>query len=507
VSAAEFDDWHRLDKRTLGVTALTLAGVAIGAGVPTAIGIAGGKSLGLALAWVLPCAVLLIGGGVLVDLVRWHAVRYRVTPERLEHVFRLVFHSRKSLPRERIRSVDLTANPVHRLLGVAVLTVGTGQHETSTEHRLKLDPLPKAEAERLRTELLHRVPATVGADGVPAEDAPIAKLDWQWIRYAPMSFMAPALGCAAFGALLKVADWFGLQQGVIQWAIDLFGDLPLVYSIVFLVLLALVVGVFGALGLFVEMWWNYRLEREPGGTLRVRRGLFTTRSITVEERRLRGVDVVEPIGNRLSGAARVDAVATGMRQSGDDSKTDYHTLLPATPLALANRVAAEVLGEPVSPTEAVRLKGHPVRARGRRLRWLVGSVVLLLAVLVLLGVLLTGVLLIVGGALAVLLLPAAVLLALDAYRNLGHGITGRYLVSRHGAMRRSTVALERDGVIGWTVTQSIFQRRAGLLTVTATTAAGAGAYSIYDVGEDEGLDFADEAVPELLAPFLERGTP
>jgi putative membrane protein len=71
-------------------------------------------------------------------------------------------------------------------------------------------------------------------------------------------------------------------------------------------------------------------------------------------------------------------------------------------------------------------------------------------------------------------------------------------------VRRGTVAPQRSGVIGWTIRQSIFQRRKGLLMLTATTAAGSGAYSVFDAGESEGLVFAEEAVPELLTPFLER---
>jgi putative membrane protein len=104
----------------------------------------------------------------------------------------------------------------------------------------------------------------------------------------------------------------------------------------------------------------------------------------------------------------------------------------------------------------------------------------------------------------VVLVPVAVLLALDAYRSLGHGISGEYLVTRSGTVRRSTVALQRRGIIGWTVRQSLLQRRAGLVTVHATTAAGAGAYAIHDADVSAGLAAADAAVPDLLAPFLER---
>ncbi|HEY9330807.1 MAG TPA: PH domain-containing protein, partial [Streptomyces sp.] len=132
--------------------------------------------------------------------------------------------------------------------------------------------------------------------------------------------------------------------------------------------------------------------------------------------------------------------------------------------------------------------------------WAVGVPVLVQA---LLGALLTPVLLWTALGCAVVGLPVGVLLARDAYRGLGHALSGGYLVTRSGTLRRSTAALERAGVIGWTVRQSYFQRRAGLLNITATTAAGAGAYTVYDADTSEGLAFAVEAVPGLLAPFVE----
>src|SRR5206468_2953351 len=103
-----------------------------------------------------------------------------------------------------------------------------------------------------------------------------------------------------------------------------------------------IVGVLGSLGLFAELWSGYRLTREDG-MLRVRRGLLTTRSLSLDERRLRGVEVVEPLGARLVGAARVDAVASGLRTQGDKERGDPKTLLPPAPRAEAHRVAAEIV--------------------------------------------------------------------------------------------------------------------------------------------------------------------
>ncbi|MEU9703432.1 PH domain-containing protein [Streptomyces sp. NPDC047981] len=494
------DDWRRLDRRTVLVTAVVLAGVAVGAALPTYFGLTNALSAGTTLALILAGALLLVGLGSAGDYVRWRRTRYRIGTERAELHTGLLLVKRRSLARERIRSVDLTANPLQRVLGLVKVRIGTGEHNGGGESTLELDPVARAEGERLRRALLDR--AAPAAEDT-RHDGALAALDPRWIRYAPVSFVSVLLGGAAAGAVMQVSEWFGAQEEVIDWIGDRFQDTSIVSMILVLILLAVLGGTVGALGLWVEMWWNYRLEREPGGTLRVRRGLFTARSISIEERRLRGVELVEPLGVRMCRAARVDAVATGLTERDEDEHTENKTLLPAAPRAVADRVAAQVLRQAESPTDAP-LTAHPRAARTRRLGWALWSVSVPVAVLALLGLLLTPVLLYVAVGCALVLGVLAVAAALDAYRSLGHGVSGGYLVTRSGTIRRTTVALERGGVIGWTVKQSYFQRRAGLVTLTATTAAGSGGYDVYDAGQSEGLAFAADAVPELLAPFLEQ---
>ncbi|QXQ96201.1 PH domain-containing protein [Streptomyces sp. WY228] len=491
-------DWHRLDPRTVLVTALVVAGVVAGAAIPVTLGLTRWFSLPVAVLQVFAGAVLVIGAAAGADRVRWHRTRYRIGEERVDLHTGLLIVKRRSLARGRIRTVDLTANLLLRLLGLVTVRIGTG--EQGSESTLELDPVTRTEGERLRRLLLER--AATAPPGVHREGE-LAVLDPRWIRYAPVSFVAPMLGGAAAGAVMQVSDWVGAQGQVIEWVGDRFRETPLLWVIIVLVLAALVAGVVGALGLWIEMWWNYRLEREPGGTLRVRRGLFTSRSISVEEARLRGVDLVEPLGVRLLGAARLDAITTGLAKDHEARNADHNTLLPAAPRTRADAVAADVLREADTPTGAA-LTPHPRAARGRRLRWSLAAVLGPVLVLTLLGALLTPVLLWIALGCAVVAAPVAVVLALDAYRALGHTLSGRYLVTRSGTVRRSTAALERAGVIGWTVKQSVFQRRAGLLTITATTAAGGGAYTAYDTDAAEGLTFAAEAVPGLLEPFLER---
>ncbi|MFF8847666.1 PH domain-containing protein [Streptomyces sp. NPDC015127] len=495
-------EWRRLDGRTVLVNAVVMTGVAGGAGLPALFGLLGGMPLWQAAGWVLAGAVLLVTAATGADYVRWRRTRYRIGPERAELRTGLLLVKRRSLARERIRSVDLTANVLLRVLGLVQVRIGTGEQTGGGESTLELDAVSKAEAERLRTQLLAR---TAPGTADPATDGVLAALDPGWIRYAPVSFVAPLLGGAAAGTVMQVSEWFGVRAEVIDWIWGRFRDTPIVWMIVVLAVAAVATGVVGALGLWIEMWWNYRLEREPGGTLRVRRGLFTARSTSIEERRLRGIDLVEPLGVRLVGAARLDAVATGLVKDGEDERADRRTLLPAVPRVLADEVAARVLREAVAPTAASQLTPHPRAARGRRLRWALSASLLPALVLALLGWWLTPVLLWTAAGWTAVAVPVALLLGLDAYRSLGHGITGAYLLTRSGTVRRSTVALQRVGVIGWTVRQSVFQRRAGLITLSATTAAGAGAYDVRDVGEGEGLTFASEAVPGVLSPFLRHG--
>jgi putative membrane protein len=163
-----------------------------------------------------------------------------------------------------------------------------------------------------------------------------------------------------------------------------------------------------------------------------------------------------------------------------------------------------VLDLAVPPTADAVLRRHPAAARRRRLTRAASASVLAWVALALIHVATDGV------AVSALAAPAALTAgtgayALDTYRNLGHAVSGRYLVVRRGSLARRTVALQRTGVIGWNVRRTVFQRRLGLATLEATTAAGRGSYKLSDVDSGDGLRFATEAVPGVLAPFLADG--
>lgn len=503
--AAGGPGWLALHRDTLKVTGIWVFVLALGGAIPTTIGVGSGTSYGIALAWVVPAVALVVLGSVIADYVRWRHSRYRVTSTRMELHKGLIFTTKRSLARERIRTVDLSADPVQRLFGLAKVSIGTGEQIEAggpgqSPQTLVLDPVSRDEGERLRALLLDRAP--LAADGTEPGVRVLARWDPGWLRFAPLSFWTFALAGIAVGGLFQVLNWFGRESLPVDATRDIVEDIGATQTLVLFAVVFVLVGVVATLALTLEAWWAYRLEREPGGTLRVRRGLLTTRSVSIEEQRVRGVEIVEPLGVRSAGAARVDVVTTGLRT---DPKSEASTLLPAAPMTVAASVAAAVAG--VRP--GGRLRRHPAAARARRLRWALAADAVLAAVVVWLAVaspvrdFWTIVLTVLAAAACV----ALVLLAGDAYRSLGHDLDGEFLVARKGSVRRATVYLQRQGIIGWRVSQSVFQRRAGLLTLTATTAAGARRYSVIDADEHEVLEFGAEAVPGLLDPFLVRDRP
>jgi putative membrane protein len=441
----------------------------------------------------------LLAGALIVLLagsLRWFTTRYRITSERVELRSGLLFRNARSVPRDRIRTVDVTAGPAHRLFRLSVVKIGTGERAGGTESReLTLDAISSADADRMRQRLLDPTDTPHAQDPdltVAPAAIKLAALSWSWLRFAPLTMSSlVALGAVAvaIGQLINDVGTDAVDVGGIRERLAM---APLWLGVAAFAVLVLMVAIVGAALIFIEAWWDFQLSREVGGTLRIRRGLLTTRSVSLEERRLRGIAVVEPPLLRLGRGARTVAVATGL---GGRRGHGRGTLLPPAPRNEAHRVSGAVLAEEPSPTMTM-LRRHPLVALRRRLVRAALPVLVASAALWLAPVPAW----VAWAALG--LLPVTVLLAVDAYRNLGHALTGHHLVTRYGAGMRTTVALQRSGVIGWTVSQSLFQRRAGLVTVTATTAASHGRYPVIDVETAEGLAVAEQGVPGLLNPFL-----
>ncbi len=142
VDADPAEPWQRLNARLILVQLSILAAPA--ASFAGTLLITGGT---LNLQALITLGSLLITACVItgISLMRFLTTRYRITGDRIELRSGLLFRSHRSIRLDRIRGVDLTANPVHRVFGLTSVRIGTGD-QTSSSRRLSLDGVSKAQA-------------------------------------------------------------------------------------------------------------------------------------------------------------------------------------------------------------------------------------------------------------------------------------------------------------------------------------------------------------------------
>jgi putative membrane protein len=513
--------WRRLSTRMLLIHPIQ----EIPRALPALIGVvaAGGNS-GQRGLWAIVGVAIPVGLG----MVRWFTTRYRITPDRVE-VERGLFNRRLlAVSRDRLRTVDASAHVLHRALGLTRVTIGTGRSDREGGGSVRLDGLTAEEASELREVLLHRLQAgpaageaaasgaggeaaasgagdAAGAGTTAAAAAPeteLARLDSTWIRFAPFTLSgAVAVGAVAgfLANAVNEADLHPSDFGPLRSFVDWLDGAPVTAAIVVLAVAVIAaVAVASTVG-YVLAFWDFRLTRNPRGTVHVTRGLLTTRATTIEERRLHGVEVSEPLLLRAVRGARCLAIATGLRV-GRGAERGGSLLLPPAPRREAERVGAAIVGNGQPLT--CPLTAHGPRARTRRYTRALAAWALVTAALALPAALTSWPAW--PALVAIALLPAVLALAADRYRSLGHAVAGGKLVARAGSLVRRRHVLAADGIIGWNFGQTLFQRRVGLVTLTATTAAGRQRYDVQDVELGDALSVAEALVPGLLDPFVER---
>jgi len=442
---------------------------------------------------------------VALGVIRYLTTRYRITPTQVELQRGLLSRKVLTAPLDRVRAVELTSSPIHRVLGLAKVEIGTASAGRSDTEKFVLDGLPLDQAREMRVALLHRAEppseesSTVDTPPGAREEVVLLDFDRRWVRYAPLTSSGNVIAAGLLAVLGQFGDALGERifdsVDLAGWVRDLSLAIAVPIAVVGFLLVFLLMGaVFSVLGYLITNW-NFTLSRDAGGrSFHVRRGLLTSTETSLERERVRGLEVVEPLGLRLVGAARLAAIVTGV--SSNESSSSQ--LVPPAPRGVIDATGAEVLD--LSEPLHLPLTKHGAAAQRRRYtRALMGALVLP-AVAVVLAVTTPVDWWVVLPAL--LGIPVALALAVDRYRRLGHGLTEGYLVVRSGSLRGRRDVLQRSGIIGWNVQQSWFQRRAGLVTLVATTAAGHQAYAAIDIPENLAIALADTAVPDLVTPFL-----
>jgi len=428
--------------------------------------------------WTLFGLALIIGYGV----ARWFTTTYRIDTEEVQLRTGVLQRKVLSVPRNRIRSVSTDARLLHRLLGLTVLRVSTGR-EARPDAAFALDAVEADQVPRLRAILL--------ADSLaPAEEEPatpdreLARWQPSWLRYSPLSFTGLAMIAAAVGVVYQAGAGAALQNSrLARSGLDAAERFGVAASVVVVAVAVLVVSVVLSVLRSLVTFGNLVLRRDAD-LLHLEHGLLRVREHTFDMRRLRGGTLREPLLVRLFGGARVDAVMTGVGGAGEAS-----LLLPPCPRATAEAVLSDLIVRPDVVTGALQVHGQAATRR----RW-TRALALPGVLLVAMAMLYSRTPVWLWPAWAVLTVCCA-LLALDRSRALGHRVDAEWLVARAGSLHRRRDCIAAAGIIGWTVRQTLLQRRAGVATLIAATAAGVKRYQVVDVPAELAWSIAAAASP------------
>ena len=516
---------HRANPLSVVVEALKMTS---GLVVLVAFGLAGDFFAGdlFALATLVLAAAGIFVACLALSLVIWRVRTWELADEGVVMRWGLLNRRQLTIPYEHIHTADMSSELLDRLFGLMTLDLDTGAAAAEGD-AARMRGLRAGEAEALRAELFRRKRAAAepagekgDAPATPADPAPVERplatfeLTGRQLLLAAASQTSAASQAVALVVLLVN----GLNQ-LIEWGVlDLAGTgdelvasaLPaLVPAVVAFVLAAIVLGAVISFALALVRYAGYRVERYEDRVV-VEHGLLSRSSRTVATDRVQHVVVRQGVVRQLIGYAEVHVQVVSAPGEKDGESSGSVLLHPFVRMGELDALLAEVLPAYAGVLGAAELRRlGPVARRCAVVRaaiwwpfataiffgahWLFGLSGLLASAGWLLGPLLVAAVL-----LSVALLAGLVADALLAWRGARYGHTARELVLVSGGFTRRTTIAPRSHLQRLQVSASPFQRRAGVATLSARTAAS----------DAEGLELRDVPAGDadaLLAWFRPRG--
>jgi putative membrane protein len=442
----------------------------------------GMRMLLLVLLGVALVSVLSAVWGVLL----WRATTYRVSGGAFHLRQGVLQKSERTLPLERVQSVDAVQGIVQRVFGVVGVRIevagGGGEPEIS------LTALSRTAAEALREELTRRTyQVSVEASEEPAvlRRLPVRDLLLAGLTSGQIGIAASVVyGASQFVDGLLPRELAGRISEVL---------LPRTVSatLLFVLAVALFAWVLAISGAILSHA-GFTLSRSADGRyLYVKRGLLERHETTVPLARIQAIKVVEGVLRQPLGYAtlRVESAGFGAEEG---VSTILFPLLPRREVEEFLRVAVPGFAVPLDHLE-------PLPGRARR-RYAFRSALPVLVLTVSYAVLLFP-----WGLVGLLLVVPAALYGLLRYRAAGHSFDDDRLVLRFRRLARTMVVAPRGKLQSRGYSISPFQRRKELATLEVEVASGSGgaAFHLADV-EAETAESLIEALSERLTRTAAR---
>jgi putative membrane protein len=425
--------------------------------------------------------IAIVASTVATALVRYFSFTYRIEGAELITQQGILERKQRSIPLERIQEIRVEQGVLHRFFDVVDAKIETGGGEGA---EASLSVLSRSEVERLRHAVFERAEkigteAGKGAIGyqvaVAPERAVIRRLGLKDLVLIGLTTNHLISALALAGALWNFADdllpdrfYRRAGEALYRESSRFFmRDAALVVTLAIVgALVVILIGVIFSTVLAIIRFYGFTLSLS-GEDLHRRYGLLTRRSSSLPRRRIQVLKIEEKLFRRLFGLATLRADTSGSQRDNEDDDSGRDVLLPIT-----RRRAVDPLITIFFPDfDASRTEGVEWR-RGSRLAIrrdvIKGSLVCAF---------IAAILFVATWRITALwplaLLPVVYIVSVANYRNIGYALSERYFCARRGWAGRSTHIVPINKVQAVEVSQSPFDRRLGLATLSVDTAGQA----------------------------------
>lgn len=428
--------------------------------------------------WQLWIMILFVPSAVF-EIGRYFTFRYRLTDDHIVTTLAFISRNERSVHYERIQNIESVQSVFHRAFGVTEVRVETG---AGGKPEVLLRVVPTGEVERIRARVFAAKDDSEPERGVSDAAEPIStKADERrevLLRLGGLDFVR--LGLITMRGMVLLAVLLGLA-----WEFDLFDRLGPVREWLFdravgstdaaigltvgAVLMAAIGGLVGTSVLWAWLrFGGFELSRS-GEDFRIRSGLLTRVGATVPRHRVQLVKLTESFQHRRIGRVAIGVETAGGvdPESGAESSFGRQWFAPLVRPEDVPALAARI--RPSLTLAAEQWPGLSPRAKGRRFRKSIATGVAVGALVGLVaGLALAWWGVAIGAALAAVIVAADRRDASMARREMSDD----WIACRTGILTRRTLSAFLDRVQVVDITESPFDRRAGMANLKIDTAGG-----------------------------------
>lgn len=473
--------------------------------VPALLGVFGAANGNL---FYISVALIFLVPSVAISVIRYFTVRYRIFDGELVVNEGLFFRRTRTVPVERIQNIDLVQGVLHRLFKVAEVRVETA---SGTKPEAVLRVLSLSQVELLRRNVFGQKKAasqvaddststlsvplesaskdlpTVHADlsgnksgnalgnvtAAPGDDArtsPLLKIPLSWLAKAGF---ASNRGLIMVSVALGLYFQFDRRQGqdydfsfLSQWLPDSSNPYLMAAAVIGASIFGLVLLRVLGMGWYILRFFGYRLSL-CGEDFKISCGLFTKVSATVPRKRIQFISIHSSYVSRLLGLSSIRIETAGGASSENENATttvSRRWFIPVIP----TEDVAEMIGNlrPGLQWQADEYDWQSLSNKaGRRM----GRIAIFVALLLMpVGYYFFEFW---GCSVTLIALPLLVGYAMKKSRSVQFARTAFGIVYRSGILTRKISLTFFEKIQATSLTQTPFDRRWGMATLSVDTAA------------------------------------